>query len=140
MGKKALRRIRCWCHHHRPRVTPKGAGRSEDGKAVSCQDGLVGDTHTLRAGWGLGFRAGVRGATGQPLRNLHISAGSQEPSQGSHMGSLPGAPGSSRFRDSERSRWPWVPTPGEPGTGCLQHAQIATQRSADWTRAHSFRV
>lgn len=83
-------------------MTLKGAGKFGDERAVSCRDSLVGDTHTTRAGWRLGFWAGVGGTTGQPLRNLLIfSAGSQGSSQGRDLDSLPGAPGTSKFRDSE---------------------------------------
>ena len=53
-------------------MTLKGTGRLGDERAASCKDSPVGNTHIPRAGWRLGFQAGVGGTIGQPLRNLLI--------------------------------------------------------------------
>lgn len=48
----------------------KGAGRFGAERAVSYKDSPVGDIHTARAGWRLGFWVGE--TTGQPLGTLLI--------------------------------------------------------------------
>lgn len=72
MREKALRSIECCVSSSQASCDTERGWEDGDERAISCKDSPVGDTHTPRADWKLGFWAGVGGTTSQFLRNLLI--------------------------------------------------------------------